>query len=366
MANTNDALTELEVKNQLLLERLKRGIERDTIDELIDSLSRVLLSNLAARSPSGALQIERAVARIKEQLDQAYDEYIDNIIKSELTPLAISQEKFERAALEDAIGASTLAESGIVLAAATTEKLVNAIATNPMSARGAEGKLLLEYLEKWKTDDVEKIAGKVRNGFFTGQTNQQIAQQIVGEVGNNALEGEDMKSVRKNAKTIVRTSVQHVANVARNDALKSSGVTDEYEWVSVLDGRTSDQCRALDGQTFEYDKGPLPPIHPNCRSTTVGVVKPEFVKTTVNTKKPAKGADGFERISTQTQYYTWLKTQPSVFQDAILGVKRGKLFRNGGLSPTRFAELQLDKNFLPITLAEMEELVPSAFAKANI
>ena len=59
-------------------------------------------------------------------------------------------------------------------------------------------------------------------------------------------------------------------------------------------------------------------------------------------------------------------TLGSKFQDEILGKKKGKLLRNGGLTIKRFTELQLDKKFRPLTLDAMKQLEPLAFEKANI
>ncbi|MFP3663054.1 hypothetical protein SB768_31970, partial [Burkholderia sp. SIMBA_043] len=59
-------------------------------------------------------------------------------------------------------------------------------------------------------------------------------------------------------------------------------------------------------------------------------------------------------------------TQPAAFQDATLGPVRGKLFRDGGLTAERFAALQLDKNFKPLTLDQLKELEPLAFERARL
>jgi hypothetical protein len=82
--------------------------------------------------------------------------------------------------------------------------------------------------------------------------------------------------------------------------------------------------------------------------------------------RASKGADGGEQVPASLNYYEWLKTQPSEFQDVALGPTRGELFRKGGLSAERFAELNLGKNFEPLTLEQMKELEPVAFARAGL
>jgi hypothetical protein len=49
-----------------------------------------------------------------------------------------------------------------------------------------------------------------------------------------------------------------------------------------------------------------------------------------------------------------------------LGPVRGKLLRDGGLSAEKFASLNVDKNYAPLTLESMKEIDPIAFKKAGI
>ena len=79
----------------------------------------------------------------------------------------------------------------------------------------------------------------------------------------------------------------------------------------------------------------------------------------------ASGANDRGVVKNQT-YYEWLKTQPAQFQDKVLGGTRGALFRNGGLNADQFSALQLNSNFLPMTLEEMASEAPEAFSQANL
>jgi hypothetical protein len=100
----------------------------------------------------------------------------------------------------------------------------------------------------------------------------------------------------------------------------------------------------------------------NCRSTTVADLDPKFdFLKEGRTRSGEKGP-----VDAKKDYYDWLKDQPPEFQDQALGPKRAKLFREGGLSADKFAELQLDRNFEPLTLAEMRALEPEAFKNAGL
>ena len=76
----------------------------------------------------------------------------------------------------------------------------------------------------------------------------------------------------KNAERLVRTETAHMQNQATLMGYKGSGVV-KYEFLAVLDSRTSHTCASLNGEVFKTENAMegenYPPMHPNCRSTTV-------------------------------------------------------------------------------------------------
>jgi hypothetical protein len=100
----------------------------------------------------------------------------------------------------------------------------------------------------------------------------------------------------------------------------------------------------------------------NCRSTTIAVLNSQFDFLKQGRTRSAE----FGPVAGGETYYDWLKAQPESVQNEALGPTRGKLFRDGGLSADEFASLQLDKNFKPLTLAEMKALEPEAFQAAGL
>src|SRR5699024_7714134 len=86
-----------------------------------------------------------------------------------------------------------------------------------------------------------------------------------------------MEVTSRQAKTIVRTTVQHAAMQGKAEfANDNADIIKGEKWLSTLDGRTSSQCRSLDGVVFELGKGPRPPLHHNCRSTVLIVLKDKY------------------------------------------------------------------------------------------
>ena len=64
-------------------------------------------------------------------------------------------------------------------------------------------------------------------------------------------------------------------NYAARDSLTAAGL-EEYEFIAVLDSRTTPRCQSLDGTLHlleEYSVGTnAPPMHPRCRSTISAVL----------------------------------------------------------------------------------------------
>ena len=181
----------------------------------------------------------------------------------------------------------------------------------------------------------QKLDLAVRSGVFSGETLEQISRRLIGRLefsqkGNVkqiALAGGELtKLANHQIQTIVRTSVNQVANQASQAVYAANKkVAPKYEYVATLDSRTSAICQRLDGQTFDYNNGPTPPQHFNCRSTTVPVVDfdglqkkyPNLEKpptTQFDTRPSATG-----RVPQGTTYGNWLLNQDRKLQVKTLG-----------------------------------------------
>ena len=165
----------------------------------------------------------------------------------------------------------------------------------------------------------KRLAGKqaeiftkeVRNGLILGDASPKIARRLRGQLT-------DVPS--KQIKTMVRTSVNQVANAASQAVYtQNRDVTKKYKYVATLDSRTSPICRTLDGRTFEYGKGPTPPQHFNCRSTTRAFIDYEAL----GLKPPKAGMRAAEggMIPADQSYGDWFKGRPRKEQEKILGNK---------------------------------------------
>jgi len=82
----------------------------------------------------------------------------------------------------------------------------------------------------------------------------------------------------REAERLVRTETCFMANQAELQAYKEAGIT-HYRFLATLDGKTSPECKAMDGKRIAVAKAQvgvdLPPLHPYCRSTTVADIGEE-------------------------------------------------------------------------------------------
>lgn len=355
MKMTTAKLLNSTIRNAVYVERLKSS-EANQFTAFLKRIDLDLRERLTADDLTGfsRTRLEKLLRSVESSLNGIFDEYYEDLA-GHLVDIGQYESEFEGENLANEIS-SELFEAVIP----APEQVRSAVFNNPLSVRGADGgKLLKSFIKDWMASDVKMLSGKIRQGFFEGQTNFEILRNIRGTKANNYKDGA-LAVVDRHAKTIVRTAVQHSASTARMQTWIKNGIT-QYSWLSTLDGRTSTICRSLDQEVYDIGKGPVPPIHLNCRSTTMAKLPSKYNYLDEGATRASKEGP----VDAKLGYYEWLKLQDGDFQDEVLGPVRGKLFRDGGISVERFKQLQLDKNFKPLTLDEMRKKEKAAFEKID-
>lgn len=337
-------LVDVQTRHQSHLERLKAN-EVSEFNSVVPTLVAIVTTELAGREVADLTRGEllRLTRRVSAAIDTALGDKLE-VTMAMLEELAAAEAEFEQGALSAALPGATVA----VVAAAAAWR---AARQRPMSVDGA---LMADFLATTRARNRMAVANLIRRANSEGWTTGAMLSVLRGTAAGGYRDGVATRIARSH-ETLMRTVVQHVSSAARAavwDVNPESVIG--YRWVSVLDSRTSAECRSLDGRVFGIGTGPLPPIHMNCRSTVV----PEL----------AEEVDPLGGVTQEslTTYYEWLDRQPANVQDSILGPTRGKLFRNGGLNAEEFARLTLSKTFAPLTLAEMRKLAPVAFERAGL
>lgn len=240
-------------------------------------------------------------------------------------------------------------------------------------AQPFQGRLLSEWASNLEADRLNRISNAVRQGFLLGDTNEQIARKVRGHANKGYQDGA-LQLSRANAASIAKTAVGHLAATARNSfADANNDLMKGKQWLSTLDNRTTRMCRIRDrlkyklnnkpiGHKVPYLQGPGK-IHFCCRSTETFILKSvKELGIDVRDIPPAERASMDGVVPGDTNYQEWFSRQSFDRQKQIVGEKRARLIRDGGMSPDEF---YTDKGEW-LTLAQLRERDARAFRDAEL
>jgi SPP1 gp7 family putative phage head morphogenesis protein len=351
------------------------GREHDILDESLRHQVRVegVAADVAKRVKHKLASIgSAALKRLSgEELTELLAEDIEAVLREiqadELRVMvdaldALTPQLEKLAAYEATYTAKALAAASekVRILSLRAGEAYKAAMANPLAATG---QMLEAVTSEWTERQAAKVSQLVGQGYANGWTNQQMAQAIRG---TRALGYEDglIEGIGKSADMVVRTAVQHVAGAARMETwAKNDDVLAGYRVLATLDSATCPACASIDNdEVYQTGEGPTPPFHIGCRCTTVPVLKEQYRYLAEGEERSSE--DG--PVDAKLTYYEWLKKQPTAFQDEALGPTRGQLMRDGGLSAKRFGQLNLGRDFRPMTLDEMRAKEPAAFKRAGL
>jgi SPP1 gp7 family putative phage head morphogenesis protein len=343
-------------RNAIDLNRYSNSVARRVInaynDIIIDAVNQLrVIDDLAA--PDKAARLRGILAQLKESL-AGWAGDATELMVPELQGLAQLQSEFVTEELRKALPVGSrdavrtveispqFAQSVVTTdptqlnVVALSDDLFAAVQGAPQTfsltaAKGAtitlpNGEVITKAFRGIAVDQAERFSQVVRQGLLTGETTPSIAKRLIGSLQF----GEEAKTVRQlvaaggqatavadnQVITLVRTSINQVANTASQQVYEANqDITKKYRYVATLDTRTSARCAALDGREFEYGKGPMPPQHFNCRSTTVPIIDPDILPPSTTATRASK--DG--QVPINQSYGEWLAKQPRSVQADALG-----------------------------------------------
>ena len=303
------------------------------LSELFEDLTEAERKSLQGLNFSSRAKASRNIEEIKATLSGWFSS-----LSTELPAI------FEQSAIALAVyeAGYTVALMGETLKV-NGEKIYQQAKKSPFS-----GGQLVDYLFKDISSSLrKKVEYVIRDGFSQGQTNQQIVQRIKGK---KALDYKDgiLQSERHVIERQVRTARSHVSTSTYIDTYKALGFT-HIKFVSVLDGRSSFTCANLDQTMWEINSPQIrmPPLHPNCRSTLIGVDadgnlggKRPFVSDQRSVKDIPKDqrTGKIGQIDANTKFSDWFKNQDDEFQHNWLGKSRFELYKNAGFPIDKFVD----------------------------
>ena len=353
-------------RNAIDLNRYSNSVARRVInaynDIIIDATNQLrVIDDLAA--PDKAARLRGILAQLKDSLATWAGDSTE-LTATELQGLAELQSEFVTDQLRKVLPAGSrdavrtveispqFAQSVVTTdptqlnVVALSDDLFAAVQGAPATfsltaAQGAtitlpNGEVLEKAFRGIAVDQAEQFSQVVRNGLLTGETTPSIAKRLIG----NLQFGEEAKTVRQlvaaggqatavadnQVMALVRTSINQVANTASQQVYEANqDITKKYRYVATLDSRTSSICAALDGQEFPYGRGPMPPQHFNCRSTTVPIIDPDILPPSTTAKRAS--ADG--PVPINTSYGQWLAEKQKGETDADLRARQEKTLGPG-------------------------------------
>jgi hypothetical protein len=236
----------------------------------------------------------------------------------------------------------------------TLEQALSAINNNPLLLNGSAVDFGA-YTRGWQQKEIDRIAGVISNGYYSGMTTQQIARDVIGTKSARYADGK-LNLTKASAYSMAKTAVMHMSSQTKALFFEANDdIVVGEEVVATLDSRTSTYCKWADGKKYYYRDGkfPRPPYHNGCRSQTSPILSEEYAFATEGGTRPAVSGGKAERVSAETTYYEWLKAQPLSTVQSALGKTQADIFLNAGLSPAEFKAASTTQLGKPLTLKEM-------------
>lgn len=189
-----------------------------------------------------------------------------------------------------------------------------------------------------------RLEALIRKGISDGLSEEEIALQV--------RKGNVFKITRTQSKGLVVTATTSVyAQVDHAVYEANKGALQGYQYVAVLDTRTTPLCAGRDGKIYPVgDTEHLPPAHFYCRSTTIPVVKSyeqlgeldnvaQIRKRNLKDLSPKQIAMYDGQTPIRESYDTWLRRQPKEVQLRHLGsYDKLKIFRDGQVPVSKFTD----------------------------
>lgn len=389
----NELLHDAFLRHQIYLLRFSGSVRNRiwsildvTEEDLSDKIRSRLANNKGLTTSVELKRLKALMKQIKNIRSKAWKE-ANEFLTDEMVKLSIAETASITAAL-------TLTLPVVIEVVQPTARLLRSIALS----RPFQGQILKDWVASMEAADIRQIHNSIQLGMIAGEDMATIARRVVG---TRALSGADgaVEMTRRQVAAVTRTAVMHVSNAARTAFFHENSdiVTQEY-FVATLDSRTTPVCRANDGKAFPLGKGPVPPLHFNCRSLRIAQIdgtllgdrpaKPFTEKQLLrqyaddnglgeisNRRDLPRGTRGdYDKwrrkeisnlvgpIPASTTYQKWLQGQSKSFQDDILGVNKAKLFRDGGLTLDKF----VNRNGDELTLSQLAKTEKEAFRAAGL
>ena len=317
--SVNDAIKDDVIDHAAMVRLLEERLQKDIDGIFVRYQSRLKSAVVNGRNTRDV--IRRADREVRRLIDRSY-----GMLSQELRTFISMEADFHTDLLDR--------EVGDIWRTRNTPKtpLRNLIATQPLR----DSRVLAEHFRDIGAGERMRITSAIRRGIASGTPIEEIASGISTK-----------RIAQHQARAIVRTAITQYGTSAALDIYDSNeGLLKGYQYVATLDSRTTPICSRNDGRVFRLDdpNAPRPPLHWNCRSTTVPVTKAfadidgdQVKKGAYDNASPRMRASINGQVPVVENYGTWLMRQPYEVQLRHLGdATRVDIFKQGNLKLRQF------------------------------
>lgn len=239
------------IYHKILIEQQKNRIFNETV-EIYNQLSKEL--KLISSNSNSNDNLEDIIKRSQKEIDNNFV-ILYKDAESQLKNIAAYELSFQNAILLNTVnyGSKKIVEK------VSNELLYQTIFKDPIVGLNFIDSMSV-INQSLKTD----TASAIRIGILNGETVTQIRSRIQQKIGIST----------NKYNSFIRTAVQNVTNTATQLTYeKNKDFIERYQYIAILDNRTTDICKRLNGKIFKTGQGnnPKPPQHYNCRSFTIPI-----------------------------------------------------------------------------------------------
>jgi SPP1 gp7 family putative phage head morphogenesis protein len=312
VVNSNLYLFDLLFRHQVYLEGVKAGINvyftrmlRELYGEFAKYIGQTRYDTLDGFT---RVELQHFIQRFQVAQSHYYNQYTNQLIallqqfvksdfdiSSSLYGEVIANPTSKRSAKQDAAnGVSEPNSTPESIWAKASEEIVP-----------ASGQTVREMLMNFGTSMLTKVSQQIKIAYANNLKPSELTDDIIGSSESRFNDGLFSTFGNQNA-TILATLLQFFSTATQ--ASIASEHYAQYQWISILDSKTTLICRSRNGNIYTYGEGPLPPAHWYCRSKIVALTQ------------------GEELHNIPSTFFEWVTAQPREFiDDAFVGSIAAKL-----------------------------------------
>ncbi len=316
----NEKLEDESIKQSVYLIRYSNGEARKVARMLnkitpafILDLQKELLDLPKSKTAKYTPRKRRAIKNLKLKLEDRLQgvKFLGRLV-DDLEKLALTQAQTQ----VNIFNSSTPEELGIVFNRPAQQTLKSLVTSQPFN-----GEILKDHITWHKTSTTRKVMREIKIGMVRGLSMEQTSERVRSQLNISV----------RNAQAITRTATNHVSTQAREATYaENKNVVKKVKYVATLDSRTTDTCQSLDQKVFPINEGSRPPMHFQCRSTTVPVLMSwEELGISATELKPSTRASMNGQVPENQSYDGWLRNQSVSTQKEVLGTPKYEAFKKG-------------------------------------